>query len=162
MAERASRVSGEGVEFVCRHEGFRSCPYRDSVGVPTRGYGETAGVTMESKCITERDARRDLHHRLNRDFNAARWLPHLALRQCEEDGLSSLTYNEGQGILADPDFSNLARRLRTRRARHSYRYRCRIYRQELPKWDVAGGVHSVGLANRRRDEIRLLTRGKYH
>lgn len=159
--EPATHVSVQGLGFVARHEGFKPCPYKDIAGVPTIGYGETEGVTMKTPCITEREARRNLYRRLNHDYNAAKLLPSLKLRQREVDGLSSLNYNEGQAILTDPDFSNLARRLHTRRARHSYRYRCRIYKQELPKWDVAGGQHSEGLANRRRDEIRLLTRGKY-
>lgn len=157
-------ISQRGVNFVAHWEGFESCPYLDRLASPpvwTRGYGETEGITSSSKCITEREARQNLHHRLNHDFNPARLLPHLALRQCEVDGLASLAYNEGRGVLTDPHFSTLAKRLHGWRARRSYHYRCRIYKQELPKWDVAGGRHLEGLAKRRQAELAVCTRGDY-
>lgn len=162
---RVVSVSVDGVHFVCRHEGFASCPYLDRIAKPpiwTRGYGETEGITGSSRCVTEREARRDLHHRLNQNFNPAKLVPGIDFRQCELDALASLAYNEGPGVLSNTSFSTLARRLRTKRARHSYWYRKRIYRQELPKWDVAGGQHVAGLANRRKDEVRLATTGHYH
>lgn len=161
MAGGAHHVSSRGVTFVTHWEGFRPCPYDDGAGNWTRGYGETEGIGPHSPCVTQAEARRNLHRRLNLDYNADRLLPaHLKLRQCEVDALTSLAYNEGPGILSDPHFSTLAKRLRTHRARF-YRYRKRIYRQEFPKWVKVNGQTWPGLVKRRAAELHLATQGDY-
>ena len=159
----ASNVSDRGATFVARHEGFERCPVLDRLANPpvwTIGYGQTEGVTSKTPCTSERAARHDLHRRLNHRYNPAKLLPHLDLRQEEVDALASLAYNEGPGILTDPGFSNLARRLRSPWAK-LYVHRKRIYRQELPKWVYAGGVKYQGLVTRRADEVRLACTGHY-
>lgn len=153
-------VSRRGTRFVARFEGFVGCPYRDPVGVWTRGYGETRGIGPGSGCISKRRARKDLHRRLNGEYNAAKLLRHLDLKQCEVDALASLAYNLGPGILTDPNFSTLARRLAHHKAREYWRRKV-IYRQELPKWIRAGGSILPGLVTRRNAEVRLATQGKY-
>ena len=154
------RVSRRGARFVARHEGFRSCPYQDPVGVWTRGYGETEGIGPHSACISERQARRDLRRRLSHKYNPLHLQPQ-KLRQCELDALASLAYNEGPGVLSNPSFSTLAARMRSPEAR-TYKGRRRIYRQELPKWVFANGQRLPGLEIRRQDEVRLATTGHYH
>lgn len=154
-------VSRRGARFVARFEGFRSCPYWDPYGqVWTVGYGETQGITAGSPCVSKRSARKDLRKRLSGKYNPTRLQPQ-KLKQCEIDALASLAYNEGPGILSDPSYSTLAKRLRSNEGR-TYNGRKRIYRQELPKWTRSGGVVLAGLVNRRNAEVRLATTGHYH
>lgn len=152
-------VTRKGVKFVAGWEGFRPCPYQDAVGVWTRGYGETRGIAKHSPCVTERRARRELRRRLNRDF-----LPYVPRRRrmkaCERAALASFAYNEGQRAVSDPSYSGLARRLKSPEG-GTYRGRRRIYRQELPRWNKAGGRELEGLTKRRRAEVRLACRGDY-
>lgn len=158
----ARHVTKKGARFVARFEGFLSCPYWDQYGqVWTIGYGETQGIGPHTRCWSKRKARRDLHRRLNHQYNPARLLPHIDFKQCEVNALASLAYNNGPGILTDPSFSTLARRLHSHEA-HSYWHRCRIYEQELPKWVKSGGQTLPGLVTRRHAEVRLACTGHYH
>ncbi len=154
-----ARVSDAGVNFVAGWEGFRSCPYRDPVGIWTRGFGETRGIGPNSRCVTRAEAKRDLHGRLDEDFLSA--VPKRRLmRRREKDALASFAYNLGTGAVSDSSFSTLARRLKSREGL-TYRSRKRIYRDELPKWVNAGGRRLEGLVKRRRAEVRLAVRGDY-
>ena len=47
-------VSAVGLVGIATFEGYRGDAYRDSVGVPTIGYGETSGVKMGQKTTPER------------------------------------------------------------------------------------------------------------
>lgn len=152
-------VSKKGAAFVAHWEGFRSCPYLDMVGVPTRGYGETKDITMRSPCVSEPAARRSLRRRLTRDYLPAvprRW----QMRQCERDALASFAYNLGVGAVSDPRRSTLARRLRSKEGR-TRKGRRRIFREELPKWAIAGGAKVEGLVRRRAAEVALANRSDY-
>jgi len=154
-----ARVSKQGVAFVAGWEGFRSCPYRDAVGVWTRGYGETQGIGPNSRCVSKADARAELRKRLNRDFAPA--IPRRRrMRRREVDALASFAYNLGTGAVSNPSSSTLARRLKSNEGR-TYKARRRIYEQELPKWVNAGGQRLEGLVKRRAAEVRLATRGDY-
>lgn len=152
-------VSRKGAAFVSHWEGFRSCPYQDSVGVWTIGYGETRNVGPYTACISERTARRKLRLRLTRDYLPAvprRW----QMRQCERDALASFAYNLGVGAVSDRHRSTLARRLRSSEGR-TRKGRRRIFREEMPKWAVAGGSKLEGLVKRRAAEVALANRGDY-
>lgn len=157
--EAPMRVSRKGVKFVAGWEGFSSCPYWDAEGeVWTIGYGETRGVTAWTPCVSKRKARRQLRRRLNRDYlDPIRALP-VRLRQCEIDALASAVYNLGPGLL-EPS-TGIGARLRSREAK-TYEGRKRIYRQELPRWNRAGGAPLEGLTKRRRAEVRVANRGDY-
>ncbi|MGH2955093.1 MAG: lysozyme, partial [Solirubrobacterales bacterium] len=128
-------------------------------GVWTRGYGETEGIGPHSRCVTKREAGIDLRRRLNRDYLPA--VPHLArLRRRERDALASFAYNLGTGAVSDPQGSTLARRLLGPEGR-TYRRRKRVYREELPRWNRAGGQVLDGLTKRREAEVRLACMGDY-
>lgn len=155
----SGRVSRKGARFVGRWEGFRSCPYRDAVGVLTVGYGTTEAERPITGCITKRKARRWLRRSLNRKYLPA--VPRRRrMRKRERDALASFAYNLGPGAVSDSDFSTLARRLRSKEGR-TYKRRKRIYREEIPKWDRAGGQQLEGLTKRRRAEVRLAVHGDY-
>lgn len=148
-------VTSKGVRFVAGWEGFRSCPYRDAVGVWTIGYGETKGVGPNTPCISEREARKKLKRRLNEDYARPAWklITH-SLRRCERDALASFTYNVGLGNV---ESSTLRRRLNSSEGR-TYRGRKRIWRQELPRW-TNGGL--AGLVKRRAAEVQIAVHGNY-
>lgn len=153
------KVSRRGVKFVAGFEGFRSCPYRDAVGVWTIGYGETQGVGPGTKCISKRKARKMLRRRITNDYAAYIPRPH-QLKQQEIDALASFAYNLGVAAVSDPGYSSLARRLRSKEGR-TFAARQRIYQEEMPKWCRAGGVPLLGLVKRRSAEVRLACRGDY-
>ena len=150
-----ARVSRKGVRFVSRFEGFRSCPYRDAVGVWTVGFGETKGVGPNTPCISERKARRKLKRRLTHDYARPAWkLIKAPLTRCERDALASFTYNVGLGNLQN---STLRKRLNGPSAR-SREVRRNIFREELPRW-TNGGL--AGLVKRRHAEVRMAVHGDY-
>lgn len=152
MAEASDR----GVAFVAGWEGFRSCPYRDAVGVWTIGYGETQGIGPNTPCWTEPYARKRMETRLNRDYlnPAVNSIRHHNLKQREKDAIGSFTYNVGLGNWTA---STLRERLNSKRGRF-YAYRKRVYRQELPRW-TNGGL--AGLVKRRAAEVRMACEGDY-
>lgn len=157
------RVPRRGVAFTAGWEGFRSCPYRDSVNVPTIGYGTTSAsghtVTMAHECISESKGKELLRRGLNRLYVPSiprKW----RLRNCELSALADAAYNLGPGVVSDPVRSTLARRLQGPEGK-TYESRKRIYREELPKWVYAGGVKLEGLVKRRAAEVKLACNGDY-
>jgi lysozyme len=157
------RVSDKGVNFVAAWEGFRSCPYKDMVGVWTIGYGTTSAsgrhVGPNTRCITKRTAREWLQDDLN-----GRYYPYIPrrgrMRQHEKDALASFAYNNGPAAVGDPSYSTLARRLKSKEGRR-YKNRKRIYREELPRWKYAGGEVVLGLVKRRAAEVALACEADY-
>lgn len=156
------RVSHKGVLFVGAWEGFRGCPYQDSVGVWTIGYGTTSAdrpVGPATPCISPQTGLEWLRGSLNHKYLPA--IPRARrMRQCERDALASFAYNLGPGAVSDPNFSTLARRLASSEGR-TYKARKRIYAEEFPKWVNAGGSPLAGLVKRRKAELALATRGDY-
>lgn len=155
-------ISRRGVRFVSHWEGFYSCPYRDPVGVWTIGFGTTSAdrpVGPTTSCISETTARRWMRRSLNQDY-----IPHIPrlrrLRTEEVAALGSFAYNLGPGAVNNPNLSTLARRLTSPEGK-TYKGRKRIYRQEIPKWDKAGGVALLGLTKRRAAEVRLAIHADY-
>lgn len=167
MAE-GRKVSRKLAKFVAGWEGFSSCPYWDSLGgVWTIGYGTTSAdrpVSQSSPCISKRTARRWLRSRLTNTYLPAvpRRQRKEPLRQNEIDGLTSLAYNVGTGVVGDPGFSTLARRLVTAEA-DTYQRRKDIYREEVPKWNKSGSPLRpvLGLTKRRAAELAILLHNDY-
>lgn len=96
------RTSARGLALIKHFEGFpnNGCPYRDPIGIPTRGYGRIEGITMGSPCISEAEASRELVQLL-----ASSYEPHvrtlgLPLNQNQFDTITSAVYNLGPGVLA--------------------------------------------------------------
>lgn len=143
------RITRAGVDLVARFEGFRSCPYRDVVGVWTIGYGETRNVGPSTPCVSQRHARRKLRRRLERDFGAeVERLVTVRLSQRQYEALTSFAYNVGIGAF---QASTLLRVLNAGdKARAA---------NELLRWTRGGGVVLLGLVRRRRAERRRFLRG---
>lgn len=138
-------VSGRGVQFVAGFEGFRSAPYKDAVGVWTIGYGETKGITANTRPWSEAKARRQLRRRLNRDYAPAVAALELPLTQAMFDALASFVYNLGPAAIAPS--TGIGRMLRVRAWEKAA--------DEILKWDKAGGRALPGLTRRRQAERTL-------
>jgi len=156
------KVSKKGTNFVAGWEGFLSCPYLDKIADPpvwTIGYGETKGVGPNTDCISKEDAKKNLKKRLTNDFLAA--VPRKnKMKQHERDAMASFAYNCGVGAVSDPDYSTLARRLKSNEGK-KFEKRKNIYRDELKRWDKAGGQTVEGLTKRRKAETELACKGDY-
>lgn len=104
-------LSDKGFEMLASFEGFRSAPYRDSVGVPTIGFGNTyyldgRKVKMSDPPISRDEAKKLKMAVINRDFAPVvnRLLnEQIAKGQITQnmfDSLISLAYNIGVGALS--------------------------------------------------------------
>ena len=137
-------ISDEGIELIMQFEGCRLSAYKDSVGVPTIGYGHTKGVKMGQQ-ISHEEAedllRKDLHwveECVNRDAGQSK------LTQSEYDALCSFVFNLGCGAFHK---STLRKKLLSGDPRSAA--------DEFPKWCHAGHRKLKGLVRRRRAEREL-------
>ena len=142
------KLSDNGAKLIAEFEGFRSCPYRDAVGVWTIGYGSTRGVGPNTKCITRSQAldrmKREVDERYGKAVNDLK----LPLNQNQFDALTSFVYNVGPGGVGSN--TGVGRALRQRHWNQAA--------NELLKWDKAGGRTLPGLTRRRKAERELFLR----
>lgn len=141
------RTDRRGLELIERFEGFPhdGHPYRDPVGVWTRGYGRTEGIGPDSPRISRVAAERELIDLLHRRYEPAVNALGLPLTQAMFDALVSFVYNVGTGAL-EPD-TGIGHLLRQRDWHGAA--------DELLRWDHAGGRVLEGLTRRRRAERAL-------
>lgn len=138
------------VASLAGYEGYREHAYLDAVGVPTVGFGATAGVRMGDRTDPVRAVQRlaadaDAHAR-----EAGRCMGEVPLYQHEFDAYASLAYNIGAPAFCG---STLVKRLKS--SPPDYPGACR----ELLRWVHADGKRLPGLVKRRADEYRLCTEG---
>ena len=112
-------LSETGMALLNESEGFRSKPYRDSVGKPTIGWGTTyypdgTPVRMSDKPVTRTEAARIKQAVLNQDFSPAVNMMFAdeietgAITQNMFDALISLVYNIGvMGLKASSIYRNI-------------------------------------------------------
>lgn len=104
-------LSDKGFEMLAVFEGFRSAPYRDSVGVPTIGYGNTyyldgRKVKMTDPPISKDEAKKLKMAVINQDFAPVvnklleSQIKAGQISQNQFDALISLAYNIGTAGLA--------------------------------------------------------------
>lgn len=127
-------------------KGFESCrftAYLDSVGVPTIGYGHTAGVKIGDTC-TQAQADEWLMQDLLAAVIAVNRLVKVPLTQGQFDALVDFTFNLGAGNLQN---STLLRRLNERNYTAAA--------MEFLRWNRAGGKVLTGLTRRRLAEQQL-------
>ncbi|MCW0320093.1 lysozyme [Pantoea dispersa] len=134
------QTSNNGINLIKRFEGLRLEAYRDSVGIPTIGYGHTHGVKM-GDVITGAQAddflREDLKvAELTINTNAK-----VKLTQGQFDALASFVFNLGSGNFVK---STLLKKLNT----GDYAG----VADEFGKWVNAGGKKLPGLVKRRAAE----------
>lgn len=92
-----------GFEFLAKEEGLSLQPYRDSVGIPTIGFGFTyyphngKRVTMQDKPLTKEQAA-DMFLSIVQPYETAVWsVTRDDINQNQFNALCSLCYNIGVG-----------------------------------------------------------------
>lgn len=141
VAVASLAVSAAAVLGVAHFEGFSSKAYRDPVGIPTIGFGETRGVVM-GQTITREDATKLLGERVEEHARGMAKCIHVPISQDEFDAYADFTYNVGIGAFCK---SGLAAKLNS----GDYVGACK----ELLKWVYAGGKVLPGLVRRRQEEF---------
>lgn len=147
------QLSANGMRLIKEFEGFRSSPYKDAVGVPTIGYGNTyyldgRKVTLRDKPLTQQEAH-DLKMAItNRDFapavRKALAGSKVAITQNMFDACVSLAYNIGVSAFAK---SSVVRQLNAGNKQKAG--------DAFLMWDKAGGKTLLGLTRRRNAERKL-------
>lgn len=150
----AVEVSKNGVALIKRFEGFVGHIYRDSVGVPTVGYGHTENVhpgavwlrgQQRPGYLTEHEASELLKYDLNKNYAPYVRQIGVHLNQNQFDALVSFVYNVGPGGVSSS--THVGRSLRA----HDYHSAANA----LLEWDRAGGSVLEGLRIRREAERHL-------
>jgi lysozyme len=139
------RLSDRGARLIANFEGFRSCPYQDSGGVWTIGYGSTRGVGPNTKCITRKQALARMKREIDETYGAAVNRLPVKLNQNRFDALTSFVYNLGPGAI-DPD-TGIGQALRRQHWRQAG--------DEMLRWNKDDGRVLEGLTRRRRAERKL-------
>jgi lysozyme len=139
------QLSAAGLDLIKRSEGFRGRTYMDVAGFPTIGYGHRQ-LAHESfpDGITEERATELLAEDVLQAEQAVERLVKVALTQGQFDALTDFCFNLGAGRLAA---STLLKTL------NGGRYEAA--REQLLRWDLAGGEVNSGLKTRREVEFQL-------
>ena len=143
MGVGALGISASLLVSIALNEGYRGEAYKDAVGVPTVGYGETKGVTMKSRTTPDR-ALVQLLTSANRHADDIRQCIKVPLYQHVFDAYVSLAYNIGAKNFCG---STLVKKLNA----GDYTGAC----EQIRRWDRAGGKVLAGLTKRREQEYRM-------
>lgn len=146
VAVASLTVSAAAVLSVAHFEGFSGKAYRDPVGIPTIGYGETKNVVM-GQTITREAATKLLGERVDEHAAGMAKCIHVPISQDEFDAYASFTYNLGVGGFCR---SSVAKKLNA----GDYLGAC----TELLKYVYAKGQVLPGLVRRRKEEFELCSR----
>jgi lysozyme len=141
------RTSEKGLALIRQFEGLRLLAYKCPAGIPTIGYGHTAGVKM-GQSITKAEAEALLREDVTRFESHVDALVKVPLTQGQWDALSSWVYNLGPTNL---ERSTLLRKLNAGDYAGAS--------AEFGKWVNAGGKPLTGLIRRRAAE-RAMFEGK--
>lgn len=140
-------ISETGLALIRQFEGLRLSAYRCPAGIPTIGYGTTAGVKM-GDTITKERAEELLREDVKRFEAQVLRLVKVPLTQGQFDALVSFVYNLGAGNLSN---STLLRLLNA----GDYKGAA----AQFDRWVYASGKKLSGLVKRRAAE-RALFEGK--
>lgn len=134
------QTSNNGMSLIKRFEGLKLQAYRDSVGIPTIGYGHTQGVKM-GDTITGEQADKFLREDLQVAELTINANVKVKLSQAQFDALASFVFNLGSGNFVK---STLLKKLNA----GDYAGAA----GEFGKWVNAGGKQLPGLVKRRAAE----------
>lgn len=137
------KISQKGIDLIKRFEGCKLYAYRDSVGIPTIGYGHTKGVKM-GMSITQKQADDFLCEDVA--------IGEKALNSCcvnftqnQFDALCSWIFNLGTGNF---DSSTMKKYIMAKRNDVEIA-------DQMIKWHNAGGKPLLGLKRRRVAEANM-------
>lgn len=94
-------ISGRGLEFIAKHEGFSSKVYNDVGGKHTIGYGHLIKPGESFETVTKQEALDLLHTDVATAEKALKRNIEVVLRQHQYDALVSFTYNLGGKALSE-------------------------------------------------------------
>ena len=140
-------VSAATLIGIATNEGYVEMAYRDVVGVPTIGFGETKNVKMGDKTTPVR-AMIKLEQSIEEHVRGMSACIKVPISQGEFDAYTSFTYNVGVHAFCT---STLVVKLNS----GDYEGACK----ELLKWDHAGGKVYPGLTRRRQEEFKKCSEG---
>ena len=138
------RISKQGLDLICRFEGFSPVIYICPAGYPTIGYGHLITAANKERFldgVDEDEALELLRSDVGKAERAVLRLIAVPLTQGQFDALVSFTFNLGSGALQR---STLRRKVN--REEHD------DVPAELMKWVWAGGRKLKGLVKRRKAE----------
>ena len=136
-------ISNKGLDLIKHFEGCKLEAYRDSVGIPTIGYGHIEGVQM-GDVITQDEADLYLSHDVASKVDGVNRLVRADINQNQFDALVSFAYNLGLGALGN---STLLKMINAGSANAAG--------PQFLRWNKAGGVVLAGLTRRREAEKAL-------
>ncbi len=141
------RISKQGLDLICRFEGFSPVIYICPAGYPTIGYGHLITEANKERFldgVDEDEALELLRSDVGKAERAVLRLIAVPITQGQFDALVSFTFNLGSGALQR---STLRRKVN--REEHD------DVPAELMKWVWAGGRKLKGLVKRRAAEALL-------
>jgi lysozyme len=100
-------MTEDGVDFLSRQEGFRSCPYLDQAGKPTIGYGHLIRAGEMFDTIAESEALALLKLDVARIAKPVADAIRVELKPCQADAVLSLAYNVGGAAVANSTLLSL-------------------------------------------------------
>ncbi|MBD2465104.1 lysozyme [Oscillatoria sp. FACHB-1407] len=137
------KINQAGLDLIKQFEGLKLEAYICPAGVPTIGYGTTAGVKMGDRITAEQAEvllRKDVEKFERAVVNAVK----VPLTENQFSALVSFTYNLGAGALQKSTLLKLLNQGNYEAAA-----------QEFPKWNKAAGKVLTGLTRRRQAEQAL-------
>ncbi len=145
------RISTRGLDLIKKFEGLRLRAYKDSVGIPTIGYGHTFKVKL-GDVITKEQADKYLLEDVWYVEEGVNDLVKVPINQSQFDSLCSFAFNVGLDIDADSKAEGLGDSTLLRKLnRKDYLGAA----AEFSKWNKAGGKVLAGLTARRNAECTL-------
>lgn len=134
------KVSDIFLEKLMEMEGCRLVAYRDAAGVPTIGYGHTAGVRMGDR-ISQQQAKALLRQDVEAVMRQVRALD-VARTEAQLEALTSFAFNLGIARLRSSTLLKVIRQGGSKQA----------IQREFKRWVYAGGRKLSGLVKRREWE----------
>ena len=147
---KITKTGPNGLALIKSFEGFVGTPYKDSVGIPTIGYGATfypggKKVTMQDQAINESQATQLLESMLGQFEQYVDSFCIDSINQNQFDALVSFCYNLGPASLKS---STLLKKV-------NINPNDPTIKDEFGKWVMAGGHPLPGLVRRRAAEAEL-------
>ena len=134
------KVSDIFLEKLMEMEGCRLAAYRDAAGVPTIGYGHTAGVRMGDR-ISQQQAKALLRQDAEAVMRQVRALD-VSRTEAQLEALTSFAFNLGIARLRSSTLLKVIRQGGSKQA----------IQREFKRWVYAGGRKLSGLVKRREWE----------
>lgn len=143
------KISEKGLNLIKEFEGLRLKPYKDAVGIPTIGCGNTyyddgRKVSLSDPAITEERATELLKTVVKRYEDAINRYVQVPITQNQFDALVSFAYNVGNENVRKSTLMKLLNRKQYTEAA-----------DQFLRWDKAGGKTLKGLTRRRQAERTL-------